>query len=259
MNKMMRKFFVGGNWKCNNTLGDTQGLIAKTINSLNFAPEKTEVAIFPASIHLTEVKNILSNKNVYIGCQNISKFGFGAYTGETSALHLKDLGINWTLVGHSERRSLFSETDNLVADKTKIALESNINVVLCIGETLEERQTDKTFQVIENQLGHVVKSIQNKASWSKIVIAYEPVWAIGTGKVASPEQAQEVHAFIRKFMADLVSKEVSDAVRIIYGGSVTEKNCEELITKNDIDGFLVGGASLKPGFADIINAVNKAN
>ncbi len=255
---MMRKYFVGGNWKCNNTMADSHTLVSKTINSLNFGAEKTEVAIFPATIQLAEVQKQLANKNVWVGCQNISKFGFGAYTGETSVLHLKDLGIHWTLVGHSERRSLFAESNSIVAEKTKFAVDNKVNVVLCIGETLQERESDQTLNVIQQQLGHVKDALAAKDAWSSIVIAYEPVWAIGTGKVATPQQAQDVHAFIRKWMAEHVAKEVADSVRIIYGGSVTEKNCQELITQTDIDGFLVGGASLKPGFADIVNAVNQA-
>ena len=255
---MMRKYFVGGNWKSNNTMADSQALMNKTINALNFAPEKTEVAIFPSTIQLTEVQKQLTNKHVLVGCQNISKYGFGAYTGETSVLHLKDLGIHWTLVGHSERRSLFAETNALVAEKTKFALENKVNVVLCIGETLQERESDQTLSVIQQQLGHVKDTLSAKEAWNNIVIAYEPVWAIGTGKVATPQQAQDVHAFIRKWMAEHVAKEIAEAVRIIYGGSVTEKNCQELITQTDIDGFLVGGASLKPGFTDIVNAVNQA-
>lgn len=164
---------------------------------------------------------------------------------------LKDSNITWTLLGHSERRVILQETDTFVASKTKAALDGGLSVILCCGESLEQREAGKTIEVVTNQLRAVAKEVQD---WSKIVIAYEPIWAIGTGKVATTEQAQEVHAAIREWLAKEVSKETAEATRIIYGGSVSEKNCNELAKEKDIDGFLVGGASLKPAFVDIINA-----
>jgi triosephosphate isomerase len=164
---------------------------------------------------------------------------------------LKDSNITWTILGHSERRTIIQETDAFVAAKTKAALDGGLGVILCCGETLEQREANKTMDVVLAQLDAVAKEVQD---WSKIVVAYEPVWAIGTGKVASTEQAQEVHAGIRKWMKGSLGEEAAEKTRIIYGGSVSEKNCRELAKEADIDGFLVGGASLKPAFVDIINA-----
>ena len=155
------------------------------------------------------------------------------------------------MTGHSERRVILKESDDFIASKTKAALDNGLGVILCIGETLEQREANQTIEVVTNQLRAVAKQVQD---WSKVVIAYEPVWAIGTGKVATTEQAQEVHAAIREYLAKEVSQTASDNTRIIYGGSVSEKNCNELAKEKDIDGFLVGGASLKPAFVDIINA-----
>ena len=169
---------------------------------------------------------------------------------------LTDMDIKWTLTGHSERRTLNHETDQDVALKTKIALDNGMNVMLCIGELLEEREAGKTGEVNARQLQAVVDEI-TEGQWGNVVIAYEPVWAIGTGKVATPEQAQETHLEIRNFLAGAVSKEVAGAVRILYGGSVNGGNAADLITQPDIDGFLVGGASLKPEFQNIIEAANE--
>ena len=155
------------------------------------------------------------------------------------------------ILGHSERRTIIQETDAFVANKTKAALDGGLGVILCCGETLEQREADKTMDVVLAQLNAVAKEIKD---WSKIVVAYEPVWAIGTGKVASNEQAQEVHAGIRKWMKESLGEDTAEKTRVIYGGSVSEKNCRDLAKEQDIDGFLVGGASLKPAFVDIINA-----
>lgn len=162
-----------------------------------------------------------------------------------------DSGITWTILGHSERRTIIQEADHFVANKAKAALEGGLGVVLCCGETLEQREADKTMDVILGQLGIVAKEVKD---WSKIVVAYEPIWAIGTGKVATTEQAQQVHAGIREWLGKTLSQKAADETRIIYGGSVSEKNCKDLAKEKDIDGFLVGGASLKPAFVDIINA-----
>ena len=164
-----------------------------------------------------------------------------------------DFGINWTLVGHSERRhTVAAESNELIAEKTKVALANGVKVILCIGELLEDRESGKTMDVCKAQLQAVVDAVEEK-DWENIVIAYEPVWAIGTGKTATPDVAEETHSQIRAFMAAAVSPAVAEQVRIIYGGSVSTKNCKDLIAKEDIDGFLVGGASLKPDFVDIIN------
>ena len=186
-----------------------------------------------------------------MAAQNAYHKPSGAFTGEVSVTMLKDAGIPWVILGHSERRTLFHESDANVAEKTAAALAENLSVILCIGETLEQREANETVNVVVRQLDAVADHVKD---WSKIVVAYEPVWAIGTGKVATSEQAQEVHAAIRKWATEKLGKDTADQLRIIYGGSVAAKNRKELAQRPDIDGFLVGGASLKPEFVDIVNA-----
>lgn len=163
--------------------------------------------------------------------------------------------MKWVILGHSERRSLYGETNEIVAKKLKYALEKGINVILCIGEQLAEREAGTTNAILKAQLDACKESVKD---WSKVVVAYEPVWAIGTGKVATPEQAQETQAYVRSWLKDNISEDVAKVTRIIYGGSVTETNCGDLIKQSDVDGFLVGGASLKPAFADIIRSVSNS-
>ncbi|ESP01108.1 hypothetical protein LOTGIDRAFT_238326 [Lottia gigantea] len=244
-----RKFFVGGNWKLN---GDKQS-VDGIIKFLNDGPldENTEVVVSPPAIYLDYVRGKLNN-NVATSAQNCYKVAKGAFTGEiVSAAMAKDVGATWIILGHSERRHVFGECDELIGQKTKYVLEEGLGVIACIGEKLEERESNQTNEVVFRQTSAFAANISD---WSKVVLAYEPVWAIGTGKVASPEQAQEVHASLRKWLADNVSAEVAQKTRIIYGGSVSAGNCKELGTKPDVDGFLVGGASLKPDFVQIINA-----
>lgn len=167
---------------------------------------------------------------------------------------LTDMGIKWTILGHSERRHVFGESDTLVGEKVGVALKNDLNVIGCIGEKLDEREGNKTMEVCERQLEAMRPHVDN---WDKFVIAYEPVWAIGTGKTASPEQAQEVHEQVRAWIEKKVGKDVAAKTRIMYGGSVTDKNANELITKKDVDGFLVGGASLKEAFGDIVKACSE--
>jgi triosephosphate isomerase len=213
------------------------------------------VAVAPVSAHLSIAQSII-NKNILISAQNCGALGNGAFTGEVSADILADLGIQWVILGHSERRTLFGETNEVVAKKLKYALDKGLNVILCIGEVLAEREAGTTNSVLKTQLDACKDSVKD---WCKVVIAYEPVWAIGTGKVATPEQAQETQAYVRSWLKDNISNDVAKSTRIIYGGSVTETNCGDLIKKEDVDGFLVGGASLKPGFADIIKTVSQAD
>ncbi|KAL8710051.1 MAG: hypothetical protein Q9220_005322 [cf. Caloplaca sp. 1 TL-2023] len=209
-----------------------------------------EVVISPPALYLLVAREHL-REGIEVAAQNVYDKPNGAFTGEISAEQLKDSGIKWTLTGHSERRVILGEDDKFIANKTKAALDGGLGVIFCIGETLEQRQSEKTIEVVTTQLKAVAEKTKD---WSKIVVAYEPVWAIGTGQTASKEQAQEVHAEIRKWLASNISEEAAEKTRIIYGGSVSEKNCKELATQADIDGFLVGGASLKPAFVDIINA-----
>jgi triosephosphate isomerase len=182
-------------------------------------------------------------KGIEVASQNVFDKPNGAFTGEISASQLQDSGISWVLTGHSERRVILGEDSDFVARKTKAALDNGLGAILCIGETLEERESNKTIDVVTKQLQAVADTTKD---WSKVVIAYEPVWAIGTGKVATTEQAQEVHSEIRKWLSKTISSDAAEKTRIIYGGSVSEKNCKDLAKQSDIDGFLVGGASLKP-------------
>ena len=213
------------------------------LNKASLDP-KTEVVIAPPGLFLLLVREHLK-PDIEVCSQNVFDKPNGAFTGEISAEQLSDSKIGWALCGHSERRVILCENDDFVANKAKASLDGGLGVILCCGETLEQREQNETIKIVTRQLSAVSQRIQ-KHDWKKLVIAYEPVWAIGTGKVASKEQAQEVHAAIRKWLADEVSEEAAENTRIIYGGSVNEKNCRELANQPDIDGFLVGGASLKP-------------
>lgn len=245
---MARKFFVGGNFKMNGTIESIKSIV-KNLNEAQIDPN-VEVVIAPPALYLLLVREHLSN-GIEVAAQNVFDKPNGAFTGEISVSQLKDSGINWTILGHSERRTILNESDEVVASKTKVATEGGVSVVWCCGESLEERESGSTISVIERQLSAVSAKIGN---WKNVVIAYEPIWAIGTGKVASVQQAQEVHAAIRKWLRANVGEEVAAETRILYGGSVNGKNCKELAKEEDIDGFLVGGASLKPEFVDIINS-----
>lgn len=246
---MARQFFVGGNFKMNGT----KKTISEIVNNLNQAdiPENVEVVIAPSSPYIGLAVELNKQKNVAIAAQNVFNKDSGAYTGEISPSQLKDLGAKWSLTGHSERRTIIKESDEFIAEKTKFALDSGLSVILCIGETLEERKSGITLQVCARQLDAVSKIIQD---WSNIVVAYEPVWAIGTGLAATPDDAQETHKGIRDHLASTIGKDQADKLRILYGGSVNGKNAGEFKHKADVDGFLVGGASLKPEFIDIIRS-----
>jgi triosephosphate isomerase len=198
--------------------------------------------IAPPALYLLLVREHL-REGIEVAAQNVFDKPNGAFTGEISVSQLKDSNITWTILGHSERRTILGESDEVVASKTKFASEGGIGVIWCCGESLEERESGKTVSVIEKQLAAVSAQIKD---WKNIVIAYEPIWAIGTGKVATVQQAQEVHEAIRKWLKANVSDEVAEQTRILYGGSVNGKNCKDLAKEKDIDGFLVGGASLKP-------------
>lgn len=248
-----RKAIIGGNWKSNGTVSFVKQQCTEVLNTMKFDPERTEVVVAPVFIHIAPAKALL-NDNIQLSVENISSTKNGAYTGEVSAEQVKDFGLNWAIVGHSERRTLFGETNEVVAQKILRAQEAGLNAIWCIGETLKEREAGTTNDVLKVQLQSCLASISD---WNRIVIAYEPVWAIGTGKTATPEIAQETHAFIRHWLVDNVSKEVSERMRIQYGGSANAANAANLISQPDIDGFLVGGASLKPEFATIVEIVNE--
>jgi len=210
-----------------------------------------EIVIAPPAIYLLPLQDCL-RKEIKVAAQNCYDKDQGAYTGEISPAMLADSGIPYVILGHSERRTIFGESSDFVAEKTAASIQKGLSVILCVGETLSERLANQTKEVVKSQLKPVIDTLE-ESDWSKIVVAYEPVWAIGTGKVATSAQAQEAHFDIRKFLASAVSPAVAESTRIIYGGSVSAKSCKELAAQPDVDGFLVGGASLKPEFVDIVN------
>eukprot|EP00914_Ancora_sagittata_P023815 GHVO01047114.1.p1 GENE.GHVO01047114.1~~GHVO01047114.1.p1 ORF type:complete len:250 (-),score=37.13 GHVO01047114.1:151-900(-) len=243
-----RKFFVGGNWKMNGNKASMDGIVS-FLNEGGCNP-KTEVVVSPPAPYLDYVRQKL-DKRIGVSAQNCYKAEKGAFTGDISPGMIKDLGCEWAILGHSERRHVFGESNQLIGEKTAFALQAGLKIIPCVGEKIEEREAGKTEEVVFSQTKAIADNVKD---WSKVVIAYEPVWAIGTGKTASPAQAQEIHAKLRTWIKDNVSADVAKSVRILYGGSVSAANCRELAQQPDIDGFLVGGASLKPEFVQIINA-----
>lgn len=248
-----RRFFVGGNWKQNGTTESIQ-LLLDGLNQGMAQVSEADVLIAPPTVYLQFVKD-RAHHNLLVAAQNSSLHAKGAFTGQTSPAFLKDIGLSWVILGHSERRSYCKETPEIVAEKTFLAQTTGLSVVFCIGETLAEREANKTEEVLFSQLQPLV----GKVDWSKIVIAYEPVWAIGTGKVATPEQAQEAHAAIRTWLGKNCGGDVAASTRIIYGGSVTPQSSDTLASQKDVDGFLVGGASLvAEGFLTIIASAKQS-
>jgi triosephosphate isomerase len=247
---MARKFFVGGNWKCNGTTEDVKKIVATLNEGQVPSPDVVDVVVSPPFVFLSLVKSSL-RPEFQVAAQNCWVKKGGAFTGEVSGEMLANLGIPWVILGHSERRALLNESNEFVGDKVAYALSQGLKVIACVGETLEQREAGSTMDVVAAQTKAIADKVSN---WADVVIAYEPVWAIGTGKVASPAQAQEVHCELRKWLQTNVSAEVASTTRIIYGGSVTGASCKELGGQTDVDGFLVGGASLKPEFIDIIKA-----
>ena len=248
-----RKYIIGGNWKSNGSVDFVRTMCTDTLNTMQFDENRVEVVVAPIALHITSTKTML-NSNVLVAAQNISADGNGAFTGEISAEQIVDFGLQWTIVGHSERRKLYGETDEIVAKKIQKAQGAGLKAILCVGETLEQREANQTNDVLKQQLDAVRASVEN---WANIVIAYEPVWAIGTGKTATPAIAQDAHAYIRSWLTENVSADVSAATRIQYGGSANAGNVGELISQPDIDGFLVGGASLKPEFGQIVQTCSE--
>ncbi|KAJ4971726.1 hypothetical protein NE237_004825 [Protea cynaroides] len=247
---MGRKFFVGGNWKCNGTIDEVKKIVS-TLNEAEVpSQDVVEVVVSPPFVFLPLAKSSLK-PDYQVAAQNCWVKKGGAYTGEISAEMLVNLGVPWVILGHSERRALLNESNEFVGEKVAYALSLGLKVIACIGETLEQRESGSTIAVVSEQTKAIADKVSN---WDNVVLAYEPVWAIGTGKVATPAQAQEVHAELRKWLEQNVGAEVAATTRIIYGGSVNGGNCKELAGQPDIDGFLVGGASLKPEFIDIIKS-----
>ena len=238
---MARKLIVAGNWKLNGDVDLAQSMLPKINKAIENSPD-INCIIYPSFVHLQPLAELSSNyKNIDIGAQNMSLYTQGAFTGEVSWSMLKSVGIKHVLLGHSERRSVFCETDEQIFSKTCLAIEHGFNVTFCVGETLEQREVGRTMDVVAKQLN---KILSVPAMLQHITIAYEPVWAIGTGQTASPEQAQDVHRFIRQEIAN-IDNEAAERMHILYGGSVNSANARQLFAQADIDGGLVGGASLK--------------
>lgn len=248
----MRKTIIAGNWKMNKTKKETREFFESLIKLI--PGTKAEVVIATPYTLLDEAVKVTKNDLVKISAENMNENDKGAFTGEISADMLLDIDVRYTLLGHSERRSYYNETDEMINLKTKKALEKGITPIICIGETLEERESNRTEEVLTTQIKKAYKDLDEEA-FRKTVIAYEPVWAIGTGKTASPEMAEETHAFIRGLLFEMYGK-TSEEVRILYGGSMNEKNANELLAQKNIDGGLIGGASLQADtFSTIVNLV----
>ena len=251
-----RKLFVAGNWKMNTSQNDARVLVEGIRNKTeNF--NNIDIACMPPFVYLFLMKEILTGTKVKYGGQNMYYEEKGAYTGEVSPLMLRDLDCAYVIIGHSERRKYFSETDDVLNKKLKAALKNNLLPIFCLGETQEERDGNLAEKITERQLINGLAGVSPEEA-EKITIAYEPVWAIGTGKNATPEQAQEMHKFLRGLLEKNFGKEVSQVIRIQYGGSVTPDNVENILIKEDIDGALVGGASLKiDSFIELLKKAEK--
>lgn len=252
----MRKKIVAGNWKMNLTYSEGVSLFSEIVNMVKDERKGDQLAIICSPyIHLHSLAKLGGN-DVQVGAQNISDKESGAYTGEISAKMVKSVGAEYTIIGHSERRQYFAESDELLASKVKIALEHQLKPIFCIGETLDERNNGSYFEVLKKQLTHGLFSL-TESDFRKITLAYEPIWAIGTGLTATPEQAQDIHAFIRSEIEANYGFNVADDTSILYGGSCNPKNANELFSQKDIDGGLIGGASLKSrDFTDIVKVLN---
>jgi len=250
---MSRKLFIAGNWKMNTSRAEAAALAGALVEKVG-SVDAVDIAVAPPAVYLTTVADALAGSNVALSAQNMFFEDNGAFTGELSGAMLLDVGCTYAILGHSERRHVIGESDELINRKIVKALADGLDVMFCVGELLEERQGGRTADVVSRQVQIGLEGI-SKADAARITIAYEPVWAIGTGETATPDQAQDVHAMVRKLVAEAYDAEVADAVRIQYGGSVKPSNAAELLAMPDIDGALVGGASLKADdFAGIIEA-----
>ena len=252
----MRQKIVAGNWKMNNGKGETKNLITELQEEIkDLTLDNTRVIIAPSFLNLESAVTQTEDTKIEVVAQNMHQAKNGAYTGEVSADMLKSVGIRTVIIGHSERRAIFKESDEILAEKVNAALANGLEVIFCFGEKLEERKTDNHLLEVGSQLRNSILHIAAE-DWSKVILAYEPVWAIGTGETASPEQAQEMHAFIRNVIAKKYTQEIADNLSILYGGSVKPANAKEIFSKPDVDGGLIGGASLKAeDFSSIIKAI----
>jgi triosephosphate isomerase len=237
----MKKTLIAGNWKMYKTPSESIEFVEKLIKNLkNY--EDRDILICPPFTSLYPVSQIIKNSSVKLGAQNVYFENEGAFTGEISPFMLKDIGVEYVICGHSERRNIFGETDEIINKKVKKVTENGMHPILCVGEKLEEREKGQTFEVVENQIRNCLSNFKDI---EKLVIAYEPVWAIGTGKTALPQQAEEVHIFIRELIGKMYNSEIAENLIILYGGSVKPENIDQLMKEKDIDGVLVGGACLK--------------
>ncbi len=250
----MRKKIIAGNWKMNKNLIETGALLSDLKSKVGNV-QAAEIIVAPTFTNLHKATEELKGADITVAAQNMHQAENGAYTGEISADMLKSIDINTVILGHSERRAYFGETDELLAQKVDTALKHNMTVIFCFGEELQDRKSNNHFSLVENQLKNGIFHVDPSA-WKNIILAYEPVWAIGTGETASPEQAQEMHAFIRNAIGKAYNQEIADEVSILYGGSVKPNNAEEIFAKPDVDGGLIGGAALDAeSFAAIANAI----
>lgn len=250
----MRRKVIVGNWKMNYTLEDAlefSKLLKDELVNIN----EIDIGICPTYICLNDIKKMLSDTNIKVGAQNVYYEDKGAYTGEVSVPMLKNVGIDYCIIGHSERRQYFGETDENVNLKAKRLLQENINPIICVGENLSQRENNVHFELVKNQIKKAFEGI-DKDDIPNIIVAYEPIWAIGTGVTATSEQAEEMCKYIRNVVSEIYNENVGESLKVQYGGSVNLSNIVELIQMPNIDGALIGGASLKPEFIDIIKSVN---
>ena len=248
----MRKQIVAGNWKMNCDLAETKALLNDLGNRT--IPDSTSVMVAPTYTNLQAAAQLLKDSPIVVAAQNMHQSENGAFTGEISAPMLQSVGVSHVILGHSERRAYFGETNALLSEKVSTALKHNMTVIFCFGEELVDREHGREFDVVKDQLKYGLFHL-SESDWKNIILAYEPVWAIGTGETASPEQAQEMHAFIRRTLSDNYSDSIADEVSILYGGSVKPGNAAEIFGKADVDGGLIGGASLDAeSFMTIVSA-----
>ena len=247
----MRKKIIAGNWKMNYCVNKAEEFVSQIKDTIN--TNEVDVVICPNFVALDRISDLIDGTNISLGAQNVYFEDKGAYTGETSVNMLAAVGVKYCIVGHSERRQYFNETDEIVNKKAKKLLEKDISPIVCVGETLEERESNKMFEVVEKQVIESLDGIENISIANKVIVAYEPIWAIGTGKTATAQQANEMCKYIRDVISKMYDEETAQKVRIQYGGSVKPNNANEILNMSDIDGALVGGASLTNDFVAIVN------
>lgn len=251
----MRKKIVAGNWKMNLDKSSSENLVKEILESTQ-EKKDIQIVLSPPFVYLEQiVKDCVSRPDVLIAAQNCSAYDNGAFTGEVSTNMLKSIGVDYVIIGHSERRQFFSESNDVLMNKISLSLSNNLKVIFCCGEDINQREKDLHFEIIEDQLKSTVFNLSAN-DFSKIVIAYEPIWAIGTGKTATSDQAQEIHGFIRSLITNNYNKDISDNTTILYGGSCKPSNAKAIFSEDDIDGGLIGGASLKSAdFTSIISSI----